>query len=526
MTVTKIDINPQFKKALELLENGTNHLFITGRAGTGKSTLLKYFRDTTDKKVVVLAPTGVAAINIDGETIHSFFKIKPAIGYSEAKKEGETRLKSEKAAIYKNIDLIIIDEISMVRADLLDCVDIFLQTVKKSKKPFGGTRFAYFGDLYQLPPVTKNDEIQDIQQLYKSPYFFNSKVVETLMNQTPVALDFIELETIYRQKEKQYIDLLNIIRDKTITDKELDLLNERIITDPKELINTSNAIILTTTNKKAEELNQKHLQKIKHKEVMFQAQISGTFDRSYYPTDELLKIKVGARIMMVYNDPEGEYVNGTLGTIKAINEATQEVTITLDNKVTVTVTPNKWQLSKSAFDITTKRIERETIGTFIQMPFKLAWAITIHKSQGKTFDNVIIDLDKAAFAAGQTYVALSRCTTFKGLKLARPLRITDIRLNKSILKFLTSLQYKLAHQQEPLDTIKNILTEAINSESKVKIIYLKSGNIKSERIIEPHYIEEMEYQGYTFTGLSGYCHKAQEIRTFNVERILEIMPID
>lgn len=450
MSAPSIEMNEQFEHALNLLEHEPHHLFITGRAGTGKSTLLTHFRRHTQLKHVVLAPTGIAAINVDGQTIHSFFRFYPNISLSGAREQAFKMKHSE--ALYNALDVLIIDEISMVRCDLLDCMDVFLRTIRKKKQPFGGVRLVCFGDLYQLPPVVRGDEMSALRQIYDTHYFFSAKVFQQLLQPEQDLFRFIELEKIYRQTDQTFIDFLNAIRNKTMTSDQFTELNKRVVEDDVWSMMDQHAVILTATNAQADQINQMKLQELDEKICQFEGTVIGTFERSAFPAEEQLRLKKHARVMMVNNDSDGAWVNGSMGKVtdifydKEISETVVEVR--LDTGDTISVTPHTWELSQSYYNAETQSIEREPVGRFRQYPLKLAWAMTIHKSQGKTFDKVVIDLGRGAFAAGQTYVALSRCRTLEGVTFCKPIKPSDIRLDHQIVKFLNDLQTLLANPIE------------------------------------------------------------------------------
>ncbi|HYD35147.1 MAG TPA: AAA family ATPase [Vitreimonas sp.] len=441
LSLSKLEFNEQFSQALEILEKSTQHVFITGRAGTGKSTLLSYFRQQTQQAYVVAAPTGVAALNVQGETIHSLFKFWPNITVAEAKKQAYKAHK--KRELFQNLQILVIDEISMVRADLMDAMDIFLQTIRANDTPFGGVRLIAFGDLYQLPPVLNREEEIAFSLIYPSPYFFDSEVFQRLLQMQPSPLTVIELQTIYRQSEQEFIEVLNGIRDKTLTSEQLNILNRRVNDEWAEHLDT--AIVLTATNYQAEHINTRQLQALDAEPWFYQGSITGSFDKPSFPTDEVITLKPGARVMMVNNDADKRWVNGSMGRVvkfqpKPDNPAATLVIVKLDSGEEVEVAPYSWEISQSIYNQETNTIEREVIGSFSQYPLRLAWAVTIHKSQGKTFTKVIVDLGRQAFAAGQTYVALSRCTSLGGLHLVRPLRDNDIQLDSRILSFLKTLK--------------------------------------------------------------------------------------
>lgn len=443
MDAPKIDLNPQFQQAMTVLEQSSRHAFITGRAGTGKSTLLDFFRQRTQKNTAVLAPTGVAALNVEGETIHSFFRFRPGLTIDEAKQEA--RQVKQRRQLYRALELLIIDEISMVRADLFDCMNVFLQTVRQNSQPFGGVRLICFGDLYQLPPVIRRDEHAALAEVYDSHYFFGAHAFQEMNDQLFPQLDFIELETVYRQTETAFIELLNAIRDKNLTDQVLADLNQRVMTDNVLESLTDTTIVLTATNVQADAINSYKLDQLAGQTNVFEGDAQGAFERSSYPTDDEILLKNGARVMMVNNDSKKQWVNGSMGTVMEMisdpdKPMIKGLMVMLDDGGLVDVWPNTWEMSRSYFDPTSQSIQREIVGSFTQIPVRLAWAVTIHKSQGKTFDQVVVDLGRGAFAAGQTYVALSRCRTLAGLQLAQPLRARDVQLDPTIVTFLATLR--------------------------------------------------------------------------------------
>ncbi len=500
-----IEINADFKLAFELLEKTGRNVFITGRAGTGKSTFLQYFAANTKKKAVVLAPTGVAAVNVAGQTIHSFFALAPGCTVAEAKEEAQNRAKVE---LYRKLDIIIIDEISMVRADLLDCVDVFLKTVLHDARPFAGKQMLFIGDLYQLSPVLMQEERKAFAGQYSSEYFFGAKAM--------AGFDYtlIEFSKIYRQSDKKFIELLNRIRNKTATESDLAKINERAYAGEDD----EGYIHLTTTNRMAEEINRKKLGRINEKPYSFRGLVEGRFEPASLPTELVLRLKKGAQIMFVANDSGRRWVNGTIGKIIKINS--RLIIARTQNGRSVRVTPHAWEMFKYKFNPAKSAIEKEATGSFTQYPVKLAWAVTIHKSQGKTFSKVIVDIGSGTFTFGQLYVALSRCTALEGIKIKTPLRKSHIWLDWRIVKYLTQQQY--SQSEKSFANKREMIEEAIGKKQRLEICYLKPDNEKSRRTITPIAIKQMEYLGHCFEGLEAYCHSRKGTRTFKIERILEI----
>jgi ATP-dependent DNA helicase PIF1 len=497
------------------MENSDRNIFVTGRAGTGKSTLLTYFREHTRKKVVVLAPTGVAALNVKGQTIHSFFKFKPHVTLRSIRRL--RKKEDDEPTIYEQLDSIIIDEISMVRADLLDCVERFLRlNGPDAGRPFGGVQMVFIGDLYQLPPVVTSNEKEIFNTAYKTPYFFGARVFDSL------EMDFVELEKIYRQHDDVFIHLLNGIRNNSITDNDLALLNKKCISG-YEAPADNLTINLTTTNALAEQINTKHLEKLDSVSHYFTADIEGEFGKEYLPTATTLHVKAGAQVMMVNNDLYGGWVNGTLGKIVEIDmrrPGKESIIVELADGDEVEVFPNTWEIYN--FSVEEGQIQSNVVGTFTQYPVIIAWAVTIHKSQGKTFDRVVIDIGRGTFAHGQMYVALSRCTSLDGVILKQPVLKKHIRMDYQVVKFLTKYQYDKAEKACSAEEKIEIIKRAIDLQTALRIVYLKPNDEKSTRIIMPREIGEMEYGNVTFTGVRAFCTERKQTRVFRVDRILEI----
>ncbi|MFA5103604.1 MAG: AAA family ATPase [Candidatus Margulisiibacteriota bacterium] len=508
----QIEINEQFKKALETMENSGENVFITGKAGTGKSTLLEYFRGKTKKKIVVLAPTGVAAINVKGETIHSFFRFKPDITLKKVKKLSKNRAG---AAVYKQLDTIVIDEVSMVRSDLLDCVDKFLRlNGPDSKRPFGGIQMIFIGDLYQLPPVVTSREDPVFKGHYKSQYFFDSKVFEGL------PMEFLELEKIYRQTDEAFIFLLNSIRNNTVTDTQIDALNKRTGEKPSK---SGYSICLTTTNKMALEINESELDKLDGLPVDFEAEVDGDVEQKQMPTEMHLKLKSGAQIMLLNNDKSGRWVNGTIGRIVSIGN--EKIIVELENGSIAEVSQNTWDIFHFTVDEKKGQIKSEIVGEFTQFPLKLAWAITIHKSQGLTFDNVALDIGKGTFAHGQLYVALSRCRSLEGITLKRPVKKSHVFLDWRVRDFVTKYQYKISEELMPLDKKIEAITSTIEHGGWLEIVYLKKQDEKTLRKIKPLSVGRMNYKGVDYIGVQALCSLRRSERVFRVDRILNMSEV-
>ncbi len=432
--MTSIELNSDFIRILDLMEKSPQSLFLTGKAGTGKSTLLSYFREHTRKSVVVLASTGVAALNVKGETIHSFFRFGTTVTPESARK---TAAKIKKTDFYEAIQTIVIDEISMVRADVFECVDIFLRTVCKTTKPFGGKKMILIGDLMQLPPVLTREDSVYFHELYASPYFFSAEV----MANPHFEWQRVELEKVFRQQDPLFIEFLNAVRDNTLSESHLQSFNRQCYKKKQDI--DEGCVVLTTTNKKADLFNQKKLLTLASVERVFSAKISEEFDSKYAPAETELQLKAGAQVMFLNNDMGNRWVNGTIGCVNRIDDQfeTPAILVDLPEGTQVTVFPHTWELFKYRFDTDSKALSQEKVGDYTQYPLKLAWAMTIHKSQGKTFDKVIIDLESGAFAHGQTYVALSRCRSIDGIGLTVPLKKRDIVIDKRVLEFLDSINF-------------------------------------------------------------------------------------
>ena len=419
------------EKALELVQEGKN-LFITGKAGTGKTTLLRHIIDNNKKykRIVVAAPTGVAANNAGGVTMHSLFGL-PLVPYLPGHKMRDLySLDEGQAELLRQIDMLIIDEVSMVRCDMLDATDRILCYYRKSRKPFGGVQLIMFGDLFQLMPVAKDEERITLIEEYDTLYFFGSKALSKLK------YSMLELQHVYRQDEKVFINILNHIRIGKSSTKDLRLLNSRYVEDYRPKVNQE-VTVLMTHNRQVDRYNSEQLSKLRGRSKEFKARIEGFFPHDDYPVDYYLEFKKGARVMFVKNDNEGRYYNGTMGRVLSLGDDYVEVKI--DGKIQpVIVEKQRWDKIIYKVNKKTKEIITEICGSYIQIPLRLAWAVTVHKSQGLTFDNVIIDADKA-FASGQVYVALSRCRTLEGIILKSKISSRIIKSDPDVAKYMNSV---------------------------------------------------------------------------------------
>ena len=427
-------ITDEFQHAFDLLENTDQNVFLTGKAGTGKSTFLQYFREHTKKKIAVVAPTGVAALNVGGQTIHSFFRLKPSF-------VNVTELKPVRSKVLKEIELLIIDEISMVRADIFEGIDHSFRIARKNNVPFGGVQICVIGDLFQLPPVVTRDEKTFYSQYYATPFFFGTNAWQSGDFQT------IQFETIHRQSDEEFIGILNAIRAGQCDAAKLATLNARV--NPR-VTPAAGTLVLTTTNALADDINETRLEKLAGEPHLFKGKTTGDFgmNGARLPAAEELTLKPGAQVMFVKNDSAMRWVNGTIGTIQSIRE--DSITVKTASGE-FDVEPEKWKTIGYEFDELMDKIVERTLGAYEQFPLALAWAITIHKSQGKTLERVIIDLGYGAFAAGQLYVALSRCKSLQGIALKQPVNAADIRCDPEVVAFMRNIN----NQMLPRDSNKS-----------------------------------------------------------------------
>lgn len=422
--LSSIELSAEQKRIFHLLNDDLVNAYITGKAGTGKSVLLQYFVENTNKNVAVVAPTGVAALNVGGQTIHSFFKLPPELQDLE-----KITVDYKTKELLRHLDALVIDEVSMVRADLMEAMNLKLQLAKGNKLPFGGTQVIMFGDLYQLPPVVSDGELHRFfNHNYGGVYFFNAPIFKEFEYQV------FELDQIFRQKDKEFVDILNAIRTGNITDKVLEELNLRT----KAELPSTGFITLAGHNATVSAINHNKLAELEGKEFVYIAEILGNISEKNFPTEKELKLKVGAQVMILKNDKQKppRWVNGTLGIVTKL--ADDLIRVNIDG-VEHTIQKEAWDSIRYYYDPEKRKIEKEVVSTFKQFPLRLAWAITIHKSQGQTYQSVAIDLSERAFASGQTYVALSRCQSLEGLYLLAPVKVEDVIVDQDIIKFMEDI---------------------------------------------------------------------------------------
>lgn len=430
----KMIITDEMAHFLDLIEKTDRCVFLTGKAGTGKSSLLRHFLQVTKKKVVVAAPTGVAAVNVGGVTLHSLFQLPfgpymPNVDLLGHVHEAlpSYKFSKEKIDIISNMELLVIDEVSMLRADVLDAINDVLCHIRRNKSPFGGVQVLFIGDLWQLPPVVNKKEWDLLSGVYDTPFFFSALVLKH------VDLSIVSLSHVFRQSDNDFISLLNDIREGRLTDQSFSLLNGLYRPDFKDN-NTEGYVTLTSHNVMADRINALRLSELSGQQKTYMASMKGRFSSSSMPADPELCLKKGAKVMLLVNDNETHlYHNGSIGVVTALKDNSVLVEL-VDSGITIEVCPHKWVNNLYSFDKKTKKMCVSEVGSLKQLPLRLAWAVTIHKSQGMTFDKIIVDAEHA-FSPGQVYVALSRATGLEHLVLSSPIRQDSLTVNDSILKF-------------------------------------------------------------------------------------------
>ena len=486
--------------AYHYVQHTNRCIFLTGKAGTGKTTFLRRLKEECPKQMAVVAPTGVAAINAEGVTIHSLFQLPPQLFLptDEARRQlfAEMQMRANKQRVLRNLELLVIDEISMVRADLLDAIDAVLRHFKhRPTIPFGGVQLLVIGDLFQLSPVVREEEWRLLQPFYDGPYFFQARVFRELK---PV---YIEFEHVYRQTNQEFLSILNQVRNNALTPQSFAVLNGRVLkfsgSDVQRFRRADGAITLSTHNSKVDAINQREMDALKGKEYTYKATITDTFPESMYPIDEQLTLKVGARVMFIKNDSSTDklYYNGKLGIVTSLSK--QAINVLCDDGTQVCVHNEVWENIRYNADSGSDQVQTEIIGTFTHYPLRLAWAITIHKAQGLTFDQLVIDAEDA-FAAGQVYVALSRCRSLEGLTLLTPIPTRALTNAREVLQFtdnqdsLQTIEQNLQPaQKEYLTTLLCALFDFREHTEQLYALQRMANNMTSLQIPPNEYISDL-----------------------------------
>jgi ATP-dependent exoDNAse (exonuclease V) alpha subunit len=526
---TPFVLTEEFSEILDLLINTNDSIFITGKAGTGKSTLLKHFIKKTNKKLVVLAPTGIAALNVGGQTIHSFFRFQPNFITSKSIKPDYVR-----AELFKSLQMVIIDEVSMVRSDVMNGIDLALRKNRnRLDEPFGGVQMVFIGDMFQLPPVVSDSDQNLIRALFGGQYFFDASVFKSFK------YNFKELSTIFRQTNEQasFKSLLNNIRNNEVSFDDMVLLNSRHKENAGE---KENSIFLTTRKNIARSINLENLGKLTSNKFVYTGTLSGKYLsmkeegeeklEDKLPAPYKLELKKGAQIMMLKNDSAKRWVNGSIGKVDKLDANT--ITVQLDGK-SYTVEKESWNEVEYFLNPETELIEERVIAGFSQFPIQLAYAMTIHKSQGKTFDKITVDIGAGAFAHGQVYVALSRCKTIEGIVLNNAIKNSDIIVDPRVIEFYktkavpNSKEIQQIEQKDSTVTITTKLVRAIARKKSVKIQYQNfDGDVSERQLSDIKMTEEFNDYGYSLQHIKAYCHLRNEERSFKISRIKSIEILD
>ena len=473
-----IKLSAEQEYLFKVMEETRQHLFITGRAGAGKSVLLRHFRENTHKKVVIAAPTGIAALNVRGQTIHSLFRIAPQLHH-----KGKLAHNSRVCTLLKRIDTLVIDEISMVRADLLDAVDERLREAKNSDTPFGGVQVIMFGDVYQLPPVVEEGLMPYFEAVHNGYFFFNALVWRE------TEFKIYELIQVFRQKDPVFKDILNAVRDGTVNDEQVEQLNARYgVPIPDEGI-----VTLAPTNALVTTINQQRLDQLPGETHKYQATVTGDMKRSVFPTEEILQFKKGAQIVLLKNDKDGRWVNGTVGKIEELFDDHIDVRI---GGLVYSLERETWEEIAYTYDQDTGKVEAKATSSFTQYPVRLAWALTIHKSQGQSYDSVNLDLTTATFAPGQLYVALSRCTSLEGLYLKMPVKRAHIIVEPKVTAFMLKRETITADQEgEQVETVVAVSTSHIHHDQiAVDVLVPDNSQLSHDKIESVKQLNHDEYE--------------------------------
>jgi ATP-dependent DNA helicase PIF1 len=434
--IEKVTLSEEQKRIFDKIENSKDHFFITGKAGTGKSILLQYLKHKSQKRLVVGAFTGVAALNVGGQTLNSLFQLP--IGFIDVSR---LRVGNRVAMLMRHIDMVVIDEISMVRADMMDAIDTVLRQARGNQAPFGGVQMVLFGDPYQLPPVTPDEALHEyFAHNHGGQYFFNAHAWKK------TKLHTYELNHIFRQeKDEEFKFILNAVRKNELEDSVLFGLNDKCVRPVPE----EGVITLATRNAVVDRINTERLNQINEPEQVYRAEIIGNLERSSYPAEEFLKLRKGAQVMLLKNDPEKRWVNGTVGVVESLSQT--EIKVRINGEIVYSIPKATWNKIRYFYNQQTRKVEEEILSSFTQYPLRLAWAFTIHKSQGKTYNSVVVNMEGGAFAHGQAYVALSRCTSLAGLYLTQPLERDDIKVDPVVINFMEKINIEIPEIEVLID---------------------------------------------------------------------------